>query len=493
MIAFQNFGLRVAKTFKNTGIHEVSSTNTMALPVKSLPLVMRRFVREVAESIGCDSTYVILPMLASLARAVGNKRVVQLSADWTEPCVVWALVIGQSGTRKSPAFGHATSFLQEVHNAEQRRHRKRLAQYEKKHAAWKKSKASTASPVPPRHETYIVNHTTFPALVQALHQQCDTSVLCKSDELAGLLNSFGEYRGRRDATASQWLSFFRAESIDWKRMRGPIQEAHIARANVSIVGTIQPAIFKQAIGPQHIENGLCSRFLLAMPADRHKRWSADQIVPAAAKLKMKVVFDKLLKLPSGEGKKARHIKPIQLSLSPLAQKLWENFVNDWREQLDREPNGALRAALSKLEAYAARLALIFQLVSWSIGERHKNGQAYRNDRVESQSLHRAIRWTKWFAQETRRVYAYFAESTEDREERELIELIRRLDPSSLPSITPSKLHRNSRAYPSVADAELALERLKEKQLGYWFTKHPGDQGGRPSRRFVLGRKPMQTD
>src|SRR5262249_51490451 len=73
-------------------------------PVKALPEPARGYVDAASRAIGCDSSYVALPLLAALATAIGNSRTIRLKRGWTEPCVLWTVIVGESGTLKSPAL-----------------------------------------------------------------------------------------------------------------------------------------------------------------------------------------------------------------------------------------------------------------------------------------------------------------------------------------------------------------------------------------------------
>jgi hypothetical protein len=151
-------------------------------------------------------------------------------------------------------------------------------------------------------------------------------------------------------------------------------------------------------------------------------------------------------------------------------------------------DAAIAAALSKLEGYTARFALIFQLVSWAAYEKHKNGKRFKKNRIEIRSLRRAIRLSDWFANETRRIYSLFAEGKEEQQQRELVDLIQRRDPVATPSTTPSELRQACRRFRSADEAEIALDALRDAGLGYWRTQKSGNQGGRPARRFWLVTK-----
>src|SRR5262249_52162213 len=99
-------------------------------PVDALPQPCRRFVVEGALAIGCDPAFVSLPLLATLAAAVGNARRVQLQRGWTEPAVVWTAIVGYSGTLKSPAIDLALGPIRDRQNTAIREWREELAIYE---------------------------------------------------------------------------------------------------------------------------------------------------------------------------------------------------------------------------------------------------------------------------------------------------------------------------------------------------------------------------
>ena len=81
-------------------------------PIAVLPGVVGEYVCAASTAIGCDPSFVALPLLGCLARAIGNKRSIKLKRTWTELPIVWAAIIGKSGTHKTPAIQAALHFLQ---------------------------------------------------------------------------------------------------------------------------------------------------------------------------------------------------------------------------------------------------------------------------------------------------------------------------------------------------------------------------------------------
>ena len=149
------------------------------------------------------------------------------------------------------------------------------------------------------------------------------------------------------------------------------------------------------------------------------------------------------------------------------------YYNRHRAELT-ELDDDLAAAWSKLEAYAARFALIFQLCANAAGEAS-------DDAVDEESIKAGIELADWFGNEAKRVYEVMAESDADRERRELVELVRRKGGA----ITTRELMRSSRRYPVSDDAEAALDSLAKAGFGRWhFDDHAGGRG-QPTRHFTL--------
>ncbi len=122
-------------------------------PVEALPEPMRSFVAKGARAIGCDPSYIALPLLSALAAAIGNTRRIQLKRDWTEPAIIWAAIVGESGTLKTPAFKLVMKPVRDRQGDALKRHAEALAsyeaealRYEKALAAWKRRKTADDDP-----------------------------------------------------------------------------------------------------------------------------------------------------------------------------------------------------------------------------------------------------------------------------------------------------------------------------------------------------------
>jgi len=442
--------------------HSVGVDAYTEFPSHTLPDIVSKFVCQAAKAIGCDESYIGLPLLTHLARAVSDTRVIRLKRTWTEPAVIWGAIVGNSGTHKTPALDSCEVFLaakeaeaEAKSRDEDADHQTAMALYARNLAVWKRSKTEEPppwEPVAPVCKRYTTTDSTVEALAVLFSVQPD-GLLVTRDELSGWLGGIGEYKGGGGSDLGHWLSMWSAKSITFDRKTGAHKKIYIPRAAVSLIGGIQPATLRQAIGAEHMADGLCARLLLAMPPAAPIRWT-DAIVDQETEMAMQGIFDRLLSLEHALDEHDKE-KPFPIDLTPEAKLLWIDYYNRHRAE-GVELDDDLAAAWSKLEAYAARFALIFQLCDWAAGTASE-------DCVDEKSVAAGIELSDWFGNQAKRVYVLFVESPEDVEHRKLVEWIQRKGGR----VTARQLQQGFRKYKKSTEAEAALACLVDADLGRW--------------------------
>ena len=460
-----------------------TGTKQLPFPAESLPRPLDRFVTECASAIGCDPSYVALPLLVGLASAIGNSRRICLKRGWVEPCIIWGTIVGESGTQKSPAMEAALRPIRkrqheaikeharavEAHEADLLRHEKELRE-------WKNTKTSGNPPEKPPEPTadrYFVDDVTIESLAVLL-QQNPRGLLLVKDELSGWIGSFDKYTNSKGSDASKWLEMFGGRSIIVDRKSGPSKTIYVHRAAVSVCGGIQPGTLQRALGVEHRENGLAARLLLTCPPFRPKKWTESDISHAIEQELADIFGGLYLLQPQRDENGEPH--PVDLPLSPAAKEAWIAFYNEHAQE-QAELTGDLAASWSKLEGYAARLALIVHCARWAAGDSTLRDP----DVIDEQSIEAGVTLSRWFGIEARRVYAILSETPEQREHRRLVEMIE----SRGGSVTARDVFKSSRRYSSTSDAESVLDSLAKAGVGHWEHPKPGPSGGRPTRHFVL--------
>lgn len=414
-------------------------------PLHALPPVLRDYVDAAARAIGCDPALVALPALATAAGAIGNSRALFLKRGWVEPAVVWAVAVGPSGTHKSPAFAAAVSPLQSLQmDAVQ-------------------SRGEDKAPC------YVTGDASVQAVGTILRDNPRGTLLAR-DELDGWFQSFTRFSGAGGSTdRPHWLELHRAGTLRVHRVtRGALS---VRRACCSITGTIQPLVLARALDAEALAAGLGARFLAAAPPPRRRRWTEAEVAEELTS-RYKALLADLLALPMDDDETHR---PLFLRLAPDAKREWVAWYDRWAErQADAQAEQA--ALLSKLEGYAARLALVHAVVSMAAA-----GVPAARLPVGVLSLQCGIALAEWFAGEAVRLYSTLAETTQEREQRLLLDWLRDRGGAA----TPRELQRSRHGrYPTADDAEAALDGLRRHGWGEWVVTAP-DAGGRPSRALRL--------
>jgi hypothetical protein len=451
-------------------------------PVDVLPDKLAAYVHAASSAIGCDPSFVALPLLAGLGAAIGNSRVIQLKRGWTEPAVLWTVTISESGNLKTPPLYAALAPIFKKQNDAIRRHKSAKEDYKRLKAMhdaamrrWQKTGANAGQPLPdapvePVCERFIVDDITAEALAGKLEHAPRGLLLCK-EELAGWLGGFGQYKRSSAAAIADSVHFLKMHGarpvlIDRKTGNTTI---HVPRAFLPATGSIQPGIMRAVAVREHFESGLVARLLPAMPPREEKKWT-EAIVDPELQREIADIYERLysLSMPlDADGVP----EPVALELSPRARIEWVSFYNDFaKEQI--QVTGDLAAAFSKLEGGAARLALILSLAN--AAENDVAGDPTIT--IDGASVEVGIILARWFQAEVERVYAVLGENAGQQQQRELVETIRRKGGS----VTPRELMQAARKYrESVEVAEAALQALVEAGLATREPPETKPEGGNP--------------
>ncbi len=456
------------------------------LPLDCLPPVVREYVSAVAAALPCAPEAVAWPLLAMLASAVGNSRRIALKASWSEPAVLWSAVVMPSGKLKSPAhdagvkpLGRRQQKLIEQYRRDMRKHELDRQAFDDERIARRRSKAPSepvAAPEPPTCRRLYTSDATVEA-VAAMLAENPRGILLERDELAGWLQSFDRYASRAGADLPAWLSMHRAGHLSVDRKTGQ-RHIHVPHAAVSVCGTIQPGTLRRCLTAESFDSGLAARILFVLPPSPAKRWT-DATVPHVVYSAMDALVGDLLALELDEsidadGDLSR--EPMLLPLDDDARQAWVAFFDEHAAEQDDLTDDRQAAAWSKLEAYAARFALIFSLCRCPSAVM-----------VDSQSMRDGITLTRWAAHEAKRVYSMLAgESDGNDPQAGLIAWV----VARGGRCTVRELAHGMRAYRSAGSAEAALQALVSAGLGRWDSTPDGP--GRPKNLYIHGNGNVVT-
>ncbi|MEM7227826.1 MAG: DUF3987 domain-containing protein [Planctomycetota bacterium] len=465
------------------------SLQYIPFPVGELPNPIGQYVMDCSAALGCDESFVALPLLSALSAAIGNGFCVEAKRSWRAPAVVWTIVIAESGTRKSPAMKKALRPVRErqrgfisEHKDQQQTYELELESFEIQHAEWKKqiSKGET-SPHPDKPQQPVCRRTwtddvTTEGLVRLL-QSNPRGILLARDELSGWFGSMDAYRGGRGGDLSRWLEVFDAGALTVDRKTS--EPLFVDRAAVSIAGGIQPGVLRRSVTASERESGLLARFLLAMPPRRVSGWVEHdedaETIDAVQRL-----FDRLYDIepqldPDG------NMDPCVVALAPQARRLFVAFVDE-HAMGTAERCGDEAAAWSKLEGYALRLALVLHMVMHAASDRILTDITL----IEADAMARAISLVRWFTYECDRVYRVLDADEPLSHLYELRDWIAQGGKNREPGMACVRdlMQKRRQFRGDKAGARAALQALVDASLAVWDHEAAG-KPGRPSERIRL--------
>jgi hypothetical protein len=471
-----------------------------AFPVDSLPDPLRSLVQAVSAATGTDPSWSALAALVVAAGCIGNRAAASPKRGWIEPAILWAALVGKSGSTKSVVLRLVTRPLVELFKIERESFREKLRAYaadmerhQVEKSKWKaeqraeqKTGPPTDPPVEPeepREKRVLVADVTVEKLAALLGEN-PLGLLVVRDELAGLINSFNRYAGGKGSDLQAWLSMNDGGALLVDRKCDG--STFVERASVSLLGSIQPFTLEHVFGTTEREAGLLARVLLGYPPDQPALWTEAELSDEVA-IEWRDLLAAFMSLQPGRDDHGRP-RPRLISLAEDTKKV---FV-EWHDRHAREvadlTNDHLRAHWSKLKGTCVRIALIFACTEATAGE-HVSA-------VSLDSIQRAIEVTEWFKAESARIYAGFGETEADRLRRAVVRWIEQRGGST----TVRELTHGNWAFRNDnSGARSMLESLVASGCGRWVVQPSGAGGGRPTERFELvpisaspSPKPPQT-
>jgi len=451
-------------------------------PVNELPEPLAGFCSEVADAVGCDTSFPALVALSVCSAAVGTTRQVCLKQGWFAPGIIWTLLVGESGTQKSPPFRLAMAPMKlrqqrdaENFMAENSRYQSALKSYKRDLKLWEKKREGDEpeQPEKPLRKRCIVQDATIEALAPILNEN-PRGVLLARDELSGWLAGFDKYSGKSGASSEvpKWLEIYNCESITIDRKTGDERFLFVRRPFVSIAGGIQPGILSRVLTAEHRDNGLQSRLLMTYPPRQPKRWRDAELSSETQAAYSDLIRELFELKPDTSGDESR---PATLILSDEAKTLFRDYVDETgREQ--SAMSGHLASQWSKLEETPGRLAIILHCV------RQVTSGVADHWEIDELTMQSAIVLAEWFKTETLRIGRLLSEPDEAREQRHLASWIH----SRGGTITARDLFRLRRDIATTDQAEALLIGLVAAGFGSW-------RGIHRSREFVLNQPAVSTD
>jgi hypothetical protein len=366
-------------------------------PLETLPRTMRSLVVESARALGVDPSAVALSAMTTAAAAIGNSYRMNVKGAWTVPSILWCLLVSRNGTKKNATMKAAMYPIDKLEEDSFKAWRFRQDMYERSRLEWEDAKmhvgpkkAGPAPEAPAPRNRYRVKDITTETFGLMLSRN-ERGLMLYREEMDGWLSSFNQYKGGKGSDEMVWTEMFDGDSVQIDRMSRDVPEIYIRRAHACLIGCIQPRIYKQAVTGARIASGFIHRFLVIMPPEpAGKRWRKEEVDPEVLRMWSCVIEDMY----------ANKYDPDTgcniISMTPEAEALMEAWVDETGELMRALPDH-LRGMTAKVEAVAAKIAMVIAIYEW-----HEKGGTF--DGVDADAMARGIHIARWHRYEMARLY-----------------------------------------------------------------------------------------
>ncbi len=377
-------------------------------PVDALPEGCANYVKEAAESLLCPPELVGIPALCALSAVMGHSRALRIKPGWTVSGNLFAAVVDEPGSRKSPAAAFAYKPLHKLQAKLRKDYREGKKDYEKEvrqHAVDKKlaakdNKAEPEPPAKPIMKRCIVDDITVEALAGRFEEN-PRGLLSAQDELTGFIRGMDQYKsGGKGNTRQTYLKIWSNQPIIVDR-KGGEEPVVIPNPYVTLQGSIQPGVLDEIADGR--DDGFLDRWLFAYPESRQGGYS-DSYVSNAAELAYERTIEALWKKEPLEQSEDGY-EPRVIQMSEEAKELFKAEANGLREEMYAPgfPE-VMRGAWAKFDLHLARLALILAVARQAREEREE---------VSADDMRNALALLEYFKDSARKVYGQLFEANPD--------------------------------------------------------------------------------
>lgn len=354
-------------------------------PVDVFPKAIQEIIQATHGSLDYPIDFIGASLLYAASVAIGNTHRLEIRKGHQESAVLYLAIVGRAGTNKSHPLGFALRPLQEADKKTYKTYEHLQYEYERASGMSRKERIQEGieDPIKPNWQKHLVSDFT-PEALHLVHKANPRGVGVNVDELAGWFKNFNRYN--KGSEMEFWLSAWSGTPINIDRKTS--EPIYIPLPFISVAGTIQTGILNQLARENRTQNGFMDRILFVIPDNLEKpRWSNRELDPKVFQAWDRIVSS-ILNIPLHPGEDG-YPRPQVLHFSPEAH----THLLEWHANLADECNNAesevTASALSKMDVYACRLALILEILFWACDNGDK--QVVRLD-----TLRGALKLTEYF-------------------------------------------------------------------------------------------------
>lgn len=307
-----------------------------------LPNKYHYILIEASKTLGLNYDYLFTTLLTSVAGLVGNRAKIELKKGWSEPCIMWSIIIGNPSAKKTPAMNFIINPILDLD----------FNQFKKLNEEIEEVKNN--------RQQFVLKDSTVEAVYQVLkHNPYGVMFYC--DEMMTFVNNLSRYKNNSDK--SHFLSIYNNEHVVINRKKEG-ESFMISNAAVSIIGSIQPDVLPFFFDCFGTNDGGAQRFLYCYPSIKTKTCWIEEELNISEYNEFKSL---LLRIPSYLEEFCIN-ESLTYALSDEAKLIFEEFYNNTHANAIKEET-LEQTFMIKGVAQVARLSLVFQIIEDSLSIR----------------------------------------------------------------------------------------------------------------------------
>lgn len=367
-------------------------------PIDCFPSMVQEIVIGIRESMGFTIDYTAIAMLSVISEAIGNSTRIQNFRNWTEPCIMFAVIVGQPGSNKSHPLSLILDPLQELDDKFYKKYKEDYEEYDKqlRMSATKKDEEGCDSTKRPVRRQLIASDATIEALIPIMDEN-PHGICLYCDEFSSFLDNMDRYT--HGSSEQAYLSLFNGKPIS-KNRKSENVSVRINNPFLTIIGTIQLDIMTDLMEGRRKKNGFFERLLLAFPKN--------EIYPYWSDLRQKdsnefcSKWKDLVHFVYDESNRRMSEGGRILTLSEEACTVLDQWQKTNTERLKKEKNANIRDMYSKAAIYILRFCLLLQ--------EFDNACLGTDKRIVSMFVaNRAVKLSEYYINNSMRVIRYIYE------------------------------------------------------------------------------------
>jgi hypothetical protein len=358
-------------------------------PQDIYPIEFQALIEHLKRVSGFDTNLSALSFLSASATTIGNRVKID-NGKYIDKAILWCVLVGDSGTRKTHIMKKPFEFLQTIDKEQFMIYNDKMKNPEGEKIEKPKS-------------TILLN-TTMEA-ISGIHQNNPRGIILFKDEIIGMLKDFNKYN-KGGGDKQELMELFNGNPL--RVDRATKETVYLPETCINIVGGVQPDRIKYLANEENLADGFFYRLLFSRVTEHVPMTYSNEALNKSIIDKSNLIFQALYS-----------IEESLLNVPREAEDLYSQWFNEAQVKYFNDPFG--RALQSKLETYVWRFCIILDVLN----QVSKNTS---RSAIIPETMENALRLAEYFRNESTEVYKEtFREGILESEPEEFQKIYRKLE------------------------------------------------------------------